>query len=171
VTSSRPYLLRALYEWIVDNEHIPYIVVDATQPGVVAPPEHIKDGQITLNIAPHAVQSLSLGNADVRFSARFSGRPWMITIPTQAVLAIYDRDTGQGMGFPPGTMPGETGDDADNQTEARASRPPALRAVPSEGERESKPVSMTQNPAPDEDESPSPDEPPPVRGGHLRRIK
>jgi len=167
VTSSRPYLLRALYEWIVDNEHIPYIVVDATIPGVIAPPEHIKDGQITLNIAPHAVQSLSLGNADVRFSARFSGRPWMITIPSQAILAIYDRDTGQGMGFPPGTMPGETGDDADNDIETRSSRPPALRAVPSEGERkERKP-----QPAEADDEPTPPDDEPPARGGHLRRIK
>jgi stringent starvation protein B len=166
VTSSRPYLLRALYEWIVDNEHIPYIVVDATMPGVVAPPEHVKDGQITLNIAPHAVQSLSLGNADVRFSARFSGRPWMITIPVMAILAIYDRDTGQGMGFPPGTMPGETGDDADNDTATRASRPPALRAVPSEGERKTQSVESN-----DEDESTPPDDEPPVRGVHLRRIK
>jgi stringent starvation protein B len=166
VTSSRPYLLRALYEWIVDNEHIPYIVVDATVHGVVAPPEHIKDGQITLNIAPHAVQSLSLGNADVCFSARFSGRPWMITIPVMAVLAIYDRDTGQGMGFPPGTMPGETGDDADNDTATRASRPPSLRAVPSEGERKAQRVEPN-----DEDETTPPDDEPPVRGGHLRRIK
>jgi len=166
VTSSRPYLLRALYEWIVDNEHIPYIVVDATMPGVVAPPEHVKDGQITLNIAPHAVQSLSLGNADVRFSARFSGRPWMITIPVMAILAIYDRDTGQGMGFPPGTMPGETGDDADNDTATRASRPPALRAVPSEGERKTQSVESSEK-----DEPAPPDDEPPVRGGHLRRIK
>lgn len=166
MTSSRPYLLRALYEWIVDNEHIPYIVVDATMPGVAVPPEHVKEGQITLNIAPHAVQSLSLGNADVRFSARFSGRPWMITIPVMAVLAIYDRDTGQGMGFPPGTMPGETGDDADNDTTNRASRPPALRAVPSEGERKTQSVESN-----DKDEPTPPDDNPPVRGGHLRRIK
>lgn len=107
MTSSRPYLLRALYEWIVDNDHVPYIVVDAQQPGVVVPPEHVKDGQIVLNIAPQAVQGLSLGNAEVRFSARFSGRGWTITAPIQAVLAIYDRETGQGMGFPPETMPGE----------------------------------------------------------------
>ena len=165
MTSSRPYLLRALYEWIVDNEHIPYIVVDATMPGVAVPPEHVKDGQITLNIAPHAVQSLTLGNADVRFSARFSGRPWMITIPVLAILAIYDRDTGQGMGFPPGTMPGETADDADNDTESRASRPPSLRAVPSDGERKRTSVEA------DGDTPPPPDDEPPVRGGHLRRIK
>ncbi|MEW5839218.1 MAG: ClpXP protease specificity-enhancing factor [Pseudomonadota bacterium] len=162
MTSSRPYILRALYEWIVDNEHIPYIVVDATVPGVAVPQEHVKNGQITLNIAPHAVHSLSLGNADIRFSARFSGRPWVITIPTQAVLAIYDRDTGQGMGFPPGQMPGETGDNADNQIEQRAGRPPALRAVPSEGRKSE---------AEGEDEEPPPDDTPPARGGHLRRIK
>ncbi len=163
MTSSRPYLLRALYEWIVDNEHIPYIVVDANVPGVIVPQEHVRDGQITLNIAPHAVQSLSLGNADVRFSARFGGRPWMITIPTQAILAIYDRDTGQGMGFPPGGMPGETADDADNQSETRQGRPPALRAVPSESERKAQAAST-------EDDEPPPSDPPPARG-HLRRIK
>jgi len=112
MTSSRPYLLRALYEWTVDNDHVPYIVVDAMQPGVVVPPEHVKDGQIVLNIAPHAVQGLSLGNAELRFSARFGGRGWTITVPIQAVLAIYDRETGQGMGFPPETMPGELPADA-----------------------------------------------------------
>jgi len=141
MTSSRPYLLRAMYEWIVDNDHIPYIVVDARQPGVVVPPEYVKDGQITLNIAPHAVQGLSLGNAEVRFSARFSGRAFTVSAPVQAVLAIYDRETGQGMGFPPETMPGEAGGDI---------------TVASESE-----------PADPQDNPPTP----PRRGGHLRRVK
>ncbi len=141
MTSSRPYLLRALYEWIVDNGHIPYIVVDARQPGVVVPPEHVKDGQITLNIAPHAVQGLSLGNAEVRFSARFGGRAFTVSLPVQAVQAIFDKETGQGMGFPPGTMPGETG------SEVEMEGPPA-------------------GPEP-EDTPPSP----PPRGARLRRIK
>lgn len=141
MTSSRPYLLRALYEWIVDNDHIPYIVVDARQPGVVVPPEHVKDGQITLNIAPHAVQGLSLGNAEVRFSARFSGRAFTVSAPVQAVLAIYDRETGQGMGFPPETMPGEVLGD--------------VPAADGEG-------------APGPEETPPS---PPRRGGHLRRVK
>ncbi len=142
MTSSRPYLLRALYEWIVDNDHVPYIVVDAQQPGVVVPPEHVKDGQITLNIAPGAVQGLSLGNAEVRFSARFGGRAWTIVVPTQAVLAVYDRETGQGMGFPPETMPGEASGGAE----------PA-QGMPSE--------------TPPDQEPPTP----PRRGAHLRRIK
>ncbi|MGD9708314.1 MAG: ClpXP protease specificity-enhancing factor [Halothiobacillaceae bacterium] len=142
MTSSRPYLLRALYEWIVDNDHIPYIVVDARQPGVVVPPEHVKDGQITLNIAPHAVQGLSLGNAEVRFSARFSGRAFTVSAPVQAVLAIYDRETGQGMGFPPETMPGEVAGALEGEVPAAG--------VP--GPEETPPT-------------------PPRRGGHLRRVK
>lgn len=145
MTSSRPYLLRALYEWIVDNDHVPYIVVDAQQPGVVVPPEHVKDGQITLNIAPHAVQGLSLGNAEVRFSARFSGRAFTVTAPVQAVLAIYDRETGQGMGFPPETMPGEVAG--------------GVESLAPEG---------------GEGAEPGPEETPPTpprRGGHLRRVK
>lgn len=161
MTSSRPYILRALYDWIVDNEHIPYIVVDATMPGVAVPPEHVKNGQITLNIAPHAVHSLTLGDHDIRFSARFSGRPWVIAIPTQAVLAVYDRDTGQGMGFPPGQMPGESGEGVDNTV---ADRPPALRAVPSGGS------SKTKHDA-DDDDQPPPDDTPPTRGAHLRLVK
>ncbi|MEW6765987.1 MAG: ClpXP protease specificity-enhancing factor [Pseudomonadota bacterium] len=143
MTSSRPYLLRALYEWIVDNDHVPYIVVDAQQPGVVVPPEHVKDGQITLNIAPGAVQGLTLGNAEVRFSARFGGRAWTIVAPTQSVLAIYDRETGQGMGFPPETMPGET---AGSGGEGKAQ--PQVESLPDE-------------------EPPTP----PRRGSHLRRVK
>lgn len=145
MTSSRPYLLRALYEWIVDNGHVPYIVVDARVPGVVVPPEHVKDGQIVLNIAPHAVQGLSLGNAEVRFSARFSGRAFTVIAPVQAVLAIYDRETGQGMGFPPEGIPGE----AEEGMTAEAS-------------------SVDEGAEP----GPGPEEPtPPRRGGHLRRIK
>lgn len=133
MTSSRPYLLRALYEWIVDNDHIPYIVVDARVPGVVVPPEHVKDGQITLNIAPHAVQGLSLGNAEVRFSARFSGRAFTVIAPVQAVLAIYDRETGQGMGFPPETMPGELGEGADGVGEGHAGPEPEQPPPPRRG--------------------------------------
>lgn len=126
MTSSRPYLLRALYEWIVDNGHVPYIVVDARQAGVVVPPEYVKDGQITLNISPQAVQGLSLGNAEVRFSARFGGRVFTVLVPVQAVLAIYDRETGQGMGFPPESMPGEfhAGGEASHAQEAPDIEPP-----------------------------------------------
>lgn len=148
MTSSRPYLLRALYEWIVDNDHIPYIVVDAQQPGVVVPPEHVKDGQITLNVAPHAVQGLSLGNAEVRFSARFSGRAFTVTAPVQAVLAIYDRETGQGMGFPPETMPGEVSGASDGEEPDTS----AASDVAEPGPEETPPT-------------------PPRRGGHLRRVK
>ncbi len=145
MTSSRPYLLRALYEWIVDNDHIPYIVVDAGQAGVVVPPEHVKDGQIVLNIAPGAVQGLNLGNAELRFSARFGGRGMTVVAPIQAVLAIYDRETGQGMGFPPETMPGEVPE------AGSGGAPVALAPVSGSGHE--------------------PEGPPPRRGSHLRVVK
>ncbi len=99
LSAHRPYLLRAFYEWLLDNELTPYLVVDATQAGVEVPLEHVKDGQIVLNIAPHAVGNLELGNAEVRFSARFGGVPRQVVAPLPAVMAIYARENGAGTLF------------------------------------------------------------------------
>ena len=99
MTSSRPYLIRALYQWIVDNGMTPYILVDAEQPDVVVPDQYIQDGKIVLNIAPMAVQALVLGDGEVTFNARFSGKSMSQSIPVRAVLAIYARENGQGMMF------------------------------------------------------------------------
>ncbi len=95
----RPYILRAFYDWLVDNDLTPHIVVDASLPYVDVPTEYVKDGQIVLNIAPTAVGDLDLGNEDVFFNARFGGRPMSISVPMYAVTAIYARENGAGTMF------------------------------------------------------------------------
>lgn len=97
----RPFLLRAFYDWLLDNQLTPHLVVDVTQPGVIVPMEYARDGQIVLNVAPRAVGNLELGNADVRFSARFAGVPREVFVPIAAVLAIYARENGAGTMFEP----------------------------------------------------------------------
>jgi stringent starvation protein B len=101
MTSQRPYLLRALYEWIADNGMTPHVLVDAGVPGVRVPPHVIKDGQVVLNIAERAVGNLQMGNDALRFSARFGGVSHQVVVPVAAVIAIYARETGQGMALPP----------------------------------------------------------------------
>lgn len=100
MTSNRPYLLRAIYEWIIDNGLTPYLLVDADAEGVVVPPGAVKDGRVVLNIAPRAVAQLQLGNREVAFMARFGGVGHSVSVPVAAVLAIYAQETGQGMGLP-----------------------------------------------------------------------
>lgn len=97
----RPYLLRAFYEWLLDNQLTPHLVVDVTLPGVNVPTEYARDGQIVLNIAPRAVGNLELANDAVRFNARFGGVPRQVYVPLAAVLAIYARENGAGTMFEP----------------------------------------------------------------------
>ncbi|MFZ4833236.1 ClpXP protease specificity-enhancing factor [Rouxiella sp. Mn2063] len=101
MTPRRPYLLRAFYDWLLDNQLTPHLVVDVTLPGVLVPMEFARDGQIVLNIAPRAVGNLELGNKDVRFNARFGGVPREVFVPISAVLAIYARENGAGTMFEP----------------------------------------------------------------------
>ncbi|CAM2944983.1 ClpXP protease specificity-enhancing factor [Vibrio mytili] len=101
MTARRPYMLRAFYDWLVDNDLTPHLVVDATMPGVRVPTEFIQDGQIILNIAPRAVGNLELGNDAITFHARFSGRPHSVIVPVYAVQAIYARENGAGTMFEP----------------------------------------------------------------------
>jgi len=126
MTSSRPYLIRALYQWIVDNGVTPYILVDALVEGVDVPPQHIQDNKIVLNIAPMAVQGLTLADDVITFSARFSGQSVSLFVPTNAVLAIYARENGQGMMFneEPET-PGSPDDSGPDDDKPR----PSLRVV------------------------------------------
>ena len=98
----RPYLLRALHEWITDSGSTPHIVVDATVEGVVVPRQHVKDDKIILNVSFSATQMLKLGNEFLSFEARFSGASFPVHVPIRAVLGIYARETGQGMIFPEG---------------------------------------------------------------------
>jgi len=137
MSSNRPYLLRAIYDWITDNQLTPYVLVDATVEGVRVPSQVIKNGQVVLNLAMRAVASLELGNDYISFQARFSGVSQAIRIPVQAVLALYAQENGQGMMFPAeegdtpppapgpeGPGPGPSGDGPD-----KPRRSPHLRVV------------------------------------------
>jgi stringent starvation protein B len=99
MTSSRPYLLRALNEWILDNDCTPYIVVDASAENVHVPQEYVNDGQIILNITPASIRNLVMDNESVSFDARFGGQPHHLYVPISAITAIYARENGQGMVF------------------------------------------------------------------------
>jgi Stringent starvation protein B len=100
MSSNRPYLLRAIYDWITDNDLTPYLLVDATADGVNVPPQVVKNGQVVLNLAMRAVANLDLGNEWVSFQARFSGVSHSLRVPVRAVLALYAQENGQGMMFP-----------------------------------------------------------------------
>ncbi len=100
MTSSQPYLIRAIYEWIVDNNLTPYLMVDATRRGVIVPEDYLDDqGRIILNISPSATSELLMSNEEVTFNARFSGQAIGIVVPIHCVKAIYARENGQGMMF------------------------------------------------------------------------
>ncbi|MBQ4834706.1 ClpXP protease specificity-enhancing factor [Pseudoalteromonas sp. MMG010] len=99
MTPNRPYLLRAFFDWIVDNECTPHLVVDANFPAVQIPTQFVQDGQIVLNISPSAVTQFSLDNTQLSFNARFGGQPMQVYVPVGAVLAIYARENGEGTVF------------------------------------------------------------------------
>jgi stringent starvation protein B len=99
VTPNRPYLLRAFYEWIVDNDCTPYLVIDAEYPDTKVPQQFVQNGQIVLNMAPSAVSQMQMGNEVLSCSARFGGHPFALYIPVKAVLAIYAKENGAGTVF------------------------------------------------------------------------
>lgn len=111
MTSLKPYLIRSIYEWILDNELTPHLLVDAEYEGVVLPGNFVEDGRIVLNINPPAIQGLTLGNEEIEFNARFSGKAMHILVPIKAVMAIYAKENGKGMIF-------------DRDEEAEAPEPP-----------------------------------------------
>ncbi|MGB5132900.1 MAG: ClpXP protease specificity-enhancing factor [Steroidobacteraceae bacterium] len=98
-TSRRPYLVRAMHEWMTDNGQTPHLVVDAGVAGTEVPKAFVRDGRITLNVGWQATQGLKLGNEWIEFAARFGGVPQQVRVPIAAVLGIYARETGQGMLF------------------------------------------------------------------------
>ena len=104
MTSTKPYLLRAIYDWCVDQGFTPYlqVVVDAA---TRVPREHVKDGQIVLNVGPDATHQMSLGNEEISFQARFNGQAFPVRVPMGAVMAIYARENGQGLAFEPEAAP------------------------------------------------------------------
>lgn len=133
MNSSRPYIMRALYEWIVDNGCTPYLLVDAQRPGVEVPVQYVKDGQIVLNISPSAVIELQIGNDWISFNGRFGGSPTDVLVPVGAVVGIYARENGQGMVFEPEDPPPPDGPDSpdpgtDDRPGPRGGRP-SLKVV------------------------------------------
>lgn len=151
MTSRRPYLLRAMYEWIADNGMTPHLLVDASRPGVRVPAFAVNDGKIVLNVADRAVAALDMGNDEISFTARFGGASHQVRVPIGAVLLIYARETSQGMALPDEAVAASTavadveedldgdadgGDDGGDSGGSRADRTP-----------------------------------PPKRGGHLRVVK
>ena len=119
LTPRRPYLLRAMHEWMTDNGQTPHLVVDAAFDGVVVPRQYVRDGKIVLNVGYAATARLAIKNEAIGFSARFGGVAFDVSVPVQAVLGIYARETGQGMIFsddepvpdPPASAPKPTGGD------------------------------------------------------------
>jgi stringent starvation protein B len=99
VKSRRPYLLRAMHEWISDSDCTPHIVVDASMEGVDVPRQYVRDGKIVLNLSWNATGQLSMGSDEICFNGRFGGASMTVRIPVDAVLAVYARETGQGMIF------------------------------------------------------------------------
>lgn len=190
-TSTRPYLIRALYDWCTDNGLTPYVAV-AVDDSVQVPRDYVKNGEIVLNISFDATSSLKLGNDFIEFKARFAGVARDIMVPVSRVLAIYARENGQGMAFPVDTVadgsqasePGQLVDaaapgDSEDAGSPRAigagrSRSPALASVPSEDDR---PQLAPQDAPASAAESKAGEEPPPPRpagGGSrpaLKRVK
>lgn len=119
MNSSRPYIIRAIYDWIVDNDCTPHLLVDVEVDGVDVPQSYVSDGQIVLNISPTAVVGLEMGNQIVSFNGRFGGVATDIMVPIKAILGIYARENGQGMVF-------DTTEEPDNPPD-----PPPDRVRPS----------------------------------------
>ena len=122
--SSRPYLVRALYDWIVDSGMTPYVLVDAANDEARVPQQYAEDGKIVLNLSPQATEALDIQNDYVMFNARFSGQPMNVSFPMQAVLAIYAKENGQGMVFQD-----EDGGGPDSPTDPDKPTRPKLKLV------------------------------------------
>jgi stringent starvation protein B len=146
MTSNRPYLLRAFFDWIVDNQCTPHLVVNADFPAVQIPTQFVQDGQIVLNISPSAVTQFSMDNQQLSFNARFGGQPMQVYVPIGAVLAIYARENGEGTVFTAEEFL-EDEDDFASQAEI---------------------VDLDDEPIIDEPVSPKPDK---KKGSHLRVVK
>ncbi|AHY41827.1 ClpXP protease specificity-enhancing factor [Stutzerimonas decontaminans] len=133
MNSSRPYLVRALYEWIVDNDCTPHLLVNVDYPGVQVPAGFASDGQIVLNVAPSAVRHLHMDNEAISFEGRFGGVSHSLNVPSAAVMAIYARENGQGMVFeieptpPDDNVPGDSGASTDEGP--RPGGRPSLKVV------------------------------------------
>lgn len=129
MTPSRPYIMRALYEWIVDNDCTPYMLVDAMLEDVMVPQQFVKDGQIVLNISPGAVVELNIANDAVSFNGRFGGVATDIYVPVAAVIGIYARENGQGMVFDAEEVSDDTPPEDPPPSPPKVEKRPALKIV------------------------------------------
>lgn len=127
MNSSRPYLVRALYEWIVDNDCTPHLLVNVDYARVQVPAGYASEGQIVLNVSPSAVRHLNMDNEAISFEGRFGGAAHSLYIPTPAIMAIYARENGQGMVFD--SEPSPPDDEGTPVTEQRPSGRPSLKVV------------------------------------------
>ncbi|MFY3385494.1 ClpXP protease specificity-enhancing factor [Paracidovorax sp. MALMAid1276] len=181
-TSTRPYLIRALYEWCTDNGLTPYVAVRVDD-SVQVPREYVKDGEIVLNISFDATSALQLGNDFIEFKARFGGKPREIIVPVGRVIAIYARENGQGMAFPPpvdmlagGDAPAVPGALTGALAPAEPATPgadshPGGGAAPTADDRVVQLVSTEEG---RKDDGGDPPRPPPAAGGarpSLKRVK
>ena len=131
-TDQQPYLLRAIHQWILDNDLTPHILVNAEAPNVDVPVQSVQNGQIVLNIAPHAISNEIIDNEAISFSARFSGVVQSLYIPIKAVRAIYASENGEGMAFPEVDLAEFETDEVDieDSEESPTDDPPPKKKVP-----------------------------------------
>jgi stringent starvation protein B len=134
MTSQKPYLIRAIHEWLLDNASTPYLLVNTDHEGVQVPTDFVRDSRIVLNIAPDAVRDLNISNDWLSFSARFAGKPMDIFIPIIAVQAIYSKENNEGMFFPEedNQPPPPHSPEPDETVEKTAKKPasrPSLKVV------------------------------------------
>lgn len=129
--SRRPYLLRAMHEWIIDSGHTPHVIVDALRKGVEVPAAYVKDGKIVLNLSTTATQRLQLTNESIEFDARFAGIVHRVRVPMQAVLGVYARETGEGMVF------------SESETEPTPPEPPLQSDKPQSSRGDSRRAKLT----------------------------
>jgi stringent starvation protein B len=125
----RPYLLRAMHQWMSDCGHTPHVIVDAERAGGAIPKSYVKDGKIVLNLSASATQRLHLGNEDIEFDARFAGVVHHVSFPVSAVLGIYARETGEGMVFSEQDLGPEPPKNPTPAEEGAGSRRPQLKVV------------------------------------------
>jgi len=184
-TSTRPYLIRALYEWCTDNGLTPYVAVRVDD-SVQVPREYVKDGEIVLNISFDATSALQLGNDFIEFKARFGGKPREILVPVGRVIAIYARENGQGMAFPPpvDVLGGPAGapsviepvSSMESLATSTSTSAPTTSSVVSLSAVEDRVVQLVAVDESKKDDGPSDDapRPPPTSGGarpSLKRVK
>jgi len=172
-TSTRPYLIRALYEWCTDNGFTPHIAVRVDR-NVQVPREFVRDGEIVLNVSYDATSGLQMGNDFISFTARFGGKPREIMVPVEQVMAIYARETGQGMAFPAPESDADNDNDNEVSMEQESDEPvsqDAVAEVPAEPAADERVVQLVSIQNEGDDEEPPRTPPPSGTRPSLKLVK